>query len=202
MVRRATRVLVGGETGTGRRMGGIIRKALNVLQIPPSNRQIAKQARRLRQTRKTPVFALAARLFVAGAFVIGQPVIAEPTPDTSVHASDAFAALQDFVQTQRVVSLNLLQPTSGEPAPQARDPYSVLNDFVRVADASGWVPPVQAQGAAPDDAIHAGFAPPQGPLATRDWPCRRFRRRARRRTTPFTPGCAPPQGPLTTRAWR
>jgi DmsE family decaheme c-type cytochrome len=144
-------------------MGGIIRKALNVLLIPPSNRKIAKRARRLRATRKTPVFALAARLFVAGAFVIGQPVIAEPTPDTSVRASDAFAALQDFVQTQRVVSLNLLQPTSGEPTSQARDPYSVLSDFVRVADASGWVPPVQAQGAAPDDAIHAGLRAASGP---------------------------------------
>jgi len=138
-------------------MDGNIRKALDALLIAPSNRKILSRARRLGKTRKTPVLALAARLFVAGAFVIGQPVIAEPTPDTSVRVSDAFAALQDFVQTQRVVSLNLLQPTSGELASQARDPYSVLSDFVRVADASGWVPPVQAQGAAPDDAIHAGL---------------------------------------------
>ena len=122
--------------------------------VPPSNRNIAKRSRRAAETKKTPVVALAVRLFMAGAFVIGQPLVAEPTPDIRVPAeSGVFAALQDFVQTQRVVSLGFAQPPGGEQASPARDPYSVLSDFIRVADASGWVPlPAQTQSAAPDDA--------------------------------------------------
>ena len=138
--------------------------------VPPSNRNIAKRSRRAAETKKTPVVALAVRLSMAGAFVIGQPLVAEPTPDIRVPAeSGVFAALQDFVQTQRVVSLGFAQPPGGEQASPARDPYSVLSDFIRVADASGWVPlPAQTQSAvpddasttlaeAPDDAIHSGL---------------------------------------------
>ena len=140
-------------------MGWNIQKALHALLIPQLNQGIARRVRRAGGTRKTPVFALAARLFVAGAFVIGQPVVADPTPDIPVRSGgDAFGALQDFVQTQRVVSLNFMQPPGSEPNSHSRDPYSVLSDFVRVADASGWIPlPVQAVGAPPDDAIHAGL---------------------------------------------
>jgi DmsE family decaheme c-type cytochrome len=132
-------------------------KALDVLLTPPSNRNVAKRARWSSRGRKTPVVALAARLFVAGSFVIGQPIVAEPTTDISVRAGGAFAALQDFVQTQRVVSLDFIPAPSGKLVSSARDPYSVLSEFVQVTDASGMVPlPIQAQAAAPNDAIHSG----------------------------------------------
>ncbi len=138
-------------------MSGKFRNALDVLMFPPSTRRATLRARSAARGTKTSVVALAARLFVAGAFVVGQPVIAEPTPDISVRAGgDAFAALQDFVRTQRVVSLNFAQAPKAEQPSAARDPYTVLRDFVRVADGSGTVPlPVQGQGQAPDDAIHA-----------------------------------------------
>ncbi len=138
-------------------MSGKFRNALDVLMFPPSTRRATLRARRAARGTRTSVVALAARLFVAGAFVVGQPVIAEPTPDISVRAGgDAFAALQDFVRTQRVVSLNFAQAPKAEQPSAARDPYTVLRDFVRVADGSGTVPlPVQGQGQAPDDAIHA-----------------------------------------------
>ncbi len=141
-----------------------IRKALDMLLIPPSSRNSAKRGRRQECAKKTPIVDLAARLFLAGAFIMGLPITAEPTPVTSVHArDDAFAALQDFVQTQRVAPLNFAQSPSPDQASAretsgARDPYSVLRDFVRVANSSGAVPlPMRGQGGAPDDAIHAGL---------------------------------------------
>ena len=135
-----------------------------MLLIPPSNRNSAKRACRQEYAKKTLILDLAARLLLAGALIMGQPIAAEPTPVISVHTrDDAFAALQDFVQTQRVTPLNFAQSPSPDQASAretsgARDPYSVLRDFVQVANSSGTVPlPMRAQGATPDDAIHAGL---------------------------------------------
>ncbi len=141
-------------------MSGKFGKALDVLKPPLFERKIMKRSCLPAKNRKVPVVAAALRLFVAGAFAMGQPVYAEPTPEPPVRTiGAAFAALQDFVQTQRVVSLNFAQPST-ESTPSAapsseRDPYAVLADFVRVADASGSVPLPSPQGQAPDDAIHA-----------------------------------------------
>jgi DmsE family decaheme c-type cytochrome len=106
--------------------------------------------------------ALTTRLLIAGAFVLGQPVFAAPTPELPIRASsDVFSALQDFVQTQRVASIALAVSPPAETSPEAkpaqgRDPYAVLHAFVRVADSSGTVP-LPPQASAPDDAIHAGM---------------------------------------------
>jgi len=141
-------------------MSGKFGKALDVLKPFLFERKIMKRSCLLAKNRKVPVVAAALRLFVAGAFAMGQPVYAEPTNEPPVRTTGAaFAALQDFVQTQRVVSLNFAQPST-ESTPSAapsseRDPYAVLADFVRVADASGSVPLPSPQGQAPDDAIHA-----------------------------------------------
>ena len=145
-------------------MSGKFRKALDLLLLPTSSRKLSKRIRRAAAMKAVPTLALTARLFIAGAFVLGQPVFAEPTPDLPVRASsDVFAALQDFVQTQRVVSITLStaqedgSKTDSKTATR-RDPYAVLSEFVQVANFSGTVPlPAQAQGVAPDDAIHAGF---------------------------------------------
>ncbi len=143
-------------------MSGEFRKALNLLLLPTSSRKFSMRIRRASATKTVPTLALTTRLLIAGAFVLGQPVFAEPTPDLPIRASsDVFTALQAFVQTQQVVSINLAASPSGVTAPEAkaaqrRDPYAVLLDFVRVADASGAVP-LPAQAAAPDDAIHAGM---------------------------------------------
>ena len=138
------------------RMRRKIRKALDVLLMPPLNRNSAKRARRQEYAKKTPIVDLAARLFLAGAFIMGQPINAEPTPVISVHTrDDAFAALQDFVQTQRVAPLDFAQSPSRDQASAretsgARDPYSVLRDFVQVANSSGTVPlPMRGQGPRP-----------------------------------------------------
>jgi DmsE family decaheme c-type cytochrome len=139
-------------------MSGKIRKSLDDFLIPPSHRKPARPIRRAAGKKTSPTLSLATRLLVAGAFVLGQPVFADPTPDVPVRtASAAFAALQDFVRTQRVVSLNLTE-TPAEPASSGTpmsvsDAYAALADFVRVADASGSVPlPTPPQAQAPKDA--------------------------------------------------
>jgi DmsE family decaheme c-type cytochrome len=143
----------------GQGMSRKVRKAWGVLLFPPSNQKATFRALRVARGKKTRIVALTVRLFVAAAFAVSQPVIAEPTPQISVSSRDSvFAALQDFVRTQHVVSLNFAEAPKAEQPSAAPDPYAVLRDFVRVADASGTVPlPVQAQGQPPDDAIHAGL---------------------------------------------
>ena len=141
-------------------MSGKIRKALDVLLVQRSNSNFSKRVRRAASKKTIPALALTARLFVAGAFVLGQPVYAEPAPDRPARTADeVFSALQDFVHTQRVVSISLAASPSVATGQEnrlasGRDAYAVLKGFVQVADASGAVP-ASAQGAAPDDAIHA-----------------------------------------------
>ncbi len=98
-------------------MSGKFRKALDLLLLPTSSRKFSMRIRRAAAAKTVPTLALTTRLLIAGAFVLGQPVFAEPTPDLPVRASsDVFSALQAFVQTQQVVSINLAASPSGETA--------------------------------------------------------------------------------------
>ena len=132
---------------------GWIWKARDVL-VPPSNKKVLRRTRRAAESKKAPGLALAALVLVAGAFEVGQPVADERAPDVSIHSrSEAFAALQDSFAH----SANADQPSGDRTPSAAHDPYSALSEFVRVADASGWVPLPAQQGAAPNEAVHAGL---------------------------------------------
>ncbi len=60
-------------------MSGKFRKALDLLPFPPSSRKFSSRVRRAAAAKTVPTLALAARLVIATAFVLGQPVLAEPT---------------------------------------------------------------------------------------------------------------------------
>ena len=60
-------------------MSGKFRKALNLLLLPTSSRKFSMRIRRASATKTVPTLALTTRLLIAGAFVLGQPVFAEPT---------------------------------------------------------------------------------------------------------------------------
>ena len=149
-------------------MPGKIRKALIALPIPPPGRKWAKCARSAARRGKTRVVALALGLGVAAACVVGWPAGAQLAPDTPINVgADGRFSFADFLQTQRVAPLTFAPArgqaqSSGAQVAQSSgarddsDEYSALTEYVRVADASGWVP-LLAQGAAPDDSIHAGL---------------------------------------------
>ena len=104
--------------------------------------------------------SLAARLIVSGAFVIGQPVLADPALQTapaalavkSASGMNGYTSLMAYLQTRDAQGL---ASAAGEAtASSSAADYQLLQRFVAEADEA----PASVSRQAPDDAMHKGLA--------------------------------------------